>query len=109
MRDREFYSNKKAKTRNESEQQKGGSNRPQFQKHKGPAPSSASALALKNKGEYNNQSSRINLLILRVAWYKEVVSLLHAPSVAKTIQVLVVMDPLVVSSVVRIGTSCESV
>uniref|UniRef100_M1DZG1 Gag-pol protein n=1 Tax=Solanum tuberosum TaxID=4113 RepID=M1DZG1_SOLTU len=53
LRDREEFKSKKAKTGNESVQQKGNVNRSSFQqKKKGPAPSSASAPALRNKGEY---------------------------------------------------------
>ncbi|KAK6776197.1 hypothetical protein RDI58_027198 [Solanum bulbocastanum] len=57
LRDREEFKNKRAKTRNESGQQKINANRSSFQqKQKGPAPSFASAPALKNKGEYNSQN-----------------------------------------------------
>ncbi|XP_004237274.1 uncharacterized protein [Solanum lycopersicum] len=52
------YRNKKTKIRIESGQHKGGSNRQQFQKHNGNAPSSASALVPKNRGEYNGQNSQ---------------------------------------------------
>ncbi|KAH0693675.1 hypothetical protein KY285_020772 [Solanum tuberosum] len=59
LRDREELRNKKAKTWNESGQQKGNVNRSSFrQKQKGPAPSSASAPAPRNKGEYNGQNSQ---------------------------------------------------
>uniref|UniRef100_M1D907 Gag-pol protein n=1 Tax=Solanum tuberosum TaxID=4113 RepID=M1D907_SOLTU len=55
LRDREEFKNKRAKTGNESGQQKSNANRSSFQqKQKGPAPSSASAHAPKNKVEYNN-------------------------------------------------------
>ncbi|WMV36882.1 hypothetical protein MTR67_030267 [Solanum verrucosum] len=55
LRDREVFGNKKAKTGNESGQQRGNVNRSSFQeKQKGPAPSSASALAPRNKSEYNS-------------------------------------------------------
>uniref|UniRef100_M1DXJ3 Gag-pol protein n=1 Tax=Solanum tuberosum TaxID=4113 RepID=M1DXJ3_SOLTU len=57
LTDREEFKNKRAKTGNESRQQKRNANRSSFQqKQKGPAPSSASAPAPKNKGEYNNQN-----------------------------------------------------
>ncbi|XP_069150319.1 uncharacterized protein [Solanum lycopersicum] len=52
LRNREEYRIKKAKIVNESGQQKGGLNWPQFQKQKGNAPSSASAPAPRNKGEH---------------------------------------------------------
>uniref|UniRef100_M1DVX7 Gag-pol protein n=1 Tax=Solanum tuberosum TaxID=4113 RepID=M1DVX7_SOLTU len=59
LRDREDFKNKRAKTGNESGQQKSNVNRSSFQqKQKGPAPSSASAPAPKNKGEYNDQNFR---------------------------------------------------
>lgn len=48
MKDREKYQNKKAKIGNETSQHKGGLSRPQFQKSKGYAPSSASAQAPRN-------------------------------------------------------------
>ncbi|KAH0679012.1 hypothetical protein KY284_020097 [Solanum tuberosum] len=51
LRDREEFRNKKAKTGNESGQQKSNANRSSFQqKKKGPALSSASALSPRNKG-----------------------------------------------------------
>ena len=46
---------------------------------------------------------------LRVVWRKGVVSLLYAPNVVGTTQVFVERAPLVVSSVVRMDISCESV
>uniref|UniRef100_M1D9K6 Polyprotein n=1 Tax=Solanum tuberosum TaxID=4113 RepID=M1D9K6_SOLTU len=59
LRDREEFRNKKAKTSNESGQQKGNVNRLSFQqRQKGPAPSSASAPAPRNRGEYNGQNSQ---------------------------------------------------
>ncbi|WMV46294.1 hypothetical protein MTR67_039679 [Solanum verrucosum] len=60
MRDREKFKNNWAKTSgNESGQQKGNAN--QFslqQKQKGHAPSSVSAPALRNNGEFQNQNSQ---------------------------------------------------
>ncbi len=59
LRDREEFRNKKAKTGNESGQQKSNDNQSSFQqKQKGPAPSSASAPAPRNKYEYNSQNSQ---------------------------------------------------
>uniref|UniRef100_M1D8V3 Retrotransposon gag protein n=1 Tax=Solanum tuberosum TaxID=4113 RepID=M1D8V3_SOLTU len=59
LSDREEFRNKKAKIGNESGQQKGNVNRSSFQqKQKGPVPSSASAPAPRNKGEYNGQNSQ---------------------------------------------------
>ncbi|KAH0683182.1 hypothetical protein KY290_021771 [Solanum tuberosum] len=60
LRDREEFNNKKAKTSgNEFRQQKSNVNWSSLQqKQKGHAPSSASAPAPKNKGEYNNQNFR---------------------------------------------------
>ncbi|KAH0720138.1 hypothetical protein KY284_005168 [Solanum tuberosum] len=59
LRDREEFKNKRAKTGNESGQQKSNANRSSFQqKQKGPAPSSASAPAPKNKSEYNSPNFR---------------------------------------------------
>ena len=55
--DKEEYRNKKAARRgSEFRQQKGGSTRPQFQKQKGSAQSSASAPALRNKGEHHGHN-----------------------------------------------------
>ncbi|KAH0715068.1 hypothetical protein KY284_007973 [Solanum tuberosum] len=51
----------------------------------------------------------LSLPILREVWCKGVVSLLPRPCVLGTTQVFVVRAPLVVSSVVRLGISCESV
>ena len=53
LRDKNEYNNKKVKTGNESRQQKGGMNRPYFQKQKGSALSYASALAPRNKSEHH--------------------------------------------------------
>ena len=58
LRDREQFKNKKAKTTNESGQQKGSVDRSSFQKQKGPAQLSACAPKLRNKGEYNGQNSQ---------------------------------------------------
>ncbi|KAG5572887.1 hypothetical protein H5410_062653 [Solanum commersonii] len=59
LRDREEFRNKKAKTMNEYGQQRNNVNCSSFhQKQKGPTPSSASALAPRNKGEYNSQNSQ---------------------------------------------------
>ncbi|KAH0706534.1 hypothetical protein KY285_012312 [Solanum tuberosum] len=59
LRDRKEFRNKKAKTGNESEQQKGSVNRSSFQqKQKVHVLSSSSAPAPKNKGEYNGQNSQ---------------------------------------------------
>ncbi|KAH0758385.1 hypothetical protein KY290_021878 [Solanum tuberosum] len=59
MRDREEFKNKRAKTGNESGQQKSNANWSSFQqKQKGPTPSSASAPVPKNKYEYNSQNFR---------------------------------------------------
>ena len=58
LRDREEFRSKKVKTGNESGQQKGNVNRSSFQqKKKGPAPSSASAPAPRNKCVYNGQKT----------------------------------------------------
>ncbi|WMV24133.1 hypothetical protein MTR67_017518 [Solanum verrucosum] len=60
LRHREGFKNKRAKASgNESEQQKSNVNPSCFQhKQKGPAPSSASARAARNKCEYNGQNSQ---------------------------------------------------
>ncbi|KAH0689385.1 hypothetical protein KY289_016743 [Solanum tuberosum] len=59
IRDMEEFKNKRAKTGNESGQQKSNVNRSSFQqKQKGPALSTASAPAPKNKCEYNSQNSQ---------------------------------------------------
>ncbi|WMV51013.1 hypothetical protein MTR67_044398, partial [Solanum verrucosum] len=60
LKDKEEFENKKAKTpRKESGQQKSNANRSSFQhKQKRPAPSFASALAPRNKCEYNSQNSQ---------------------------------------------------
>ncbi|KAH0715889.1 hypothetical protein KY284_008794 [Solanum tuberosum] len=59
LRDREEFKNKRAKTGNKSGQQISNANRSSFQqKQNGPAPSSASAPAPRNKGEYNIQNYR---------------------------------------------------
>ncbi|KAH0642176.1 hypothetical protein KY285_034832 [Solanum tuberosum] len=59
LRDREEFRNKKAKIGNEFGQQRSNVNRSSFQqKQNGPAPSSASAPAPRNKGEYNGQNSQ---------------------------------------------------
>ncbi|XP_069150777.1 uncharacterized protein [Solanum lycopersicum] len=58
LRDREEYGNKKAMTGNEPRQQKSGSNRPQFQKQKGHAPSSSSAPAPIDRVEHHVHHSR---------------------------------------------------
>ncbi|KAH0709554.1 hypothetical protein KY284_010981 [Solanum tuberosum] len=58
LRDKEEFRNKKAKTWNESGQQKGNVNHSSFQqKQKGPTPSSASAPAPRNKGNRAQSSS----------------------------------------------------
>ncbi|KAG5595356.1 hypothetical protein H5410_036588 [Solanum commersonii] len=58
LRDREEFKNKRAKTSgNEFGQQKNNANRSSFQlKQKGPAPSSASTHAPKNKCKYNSHN-----------------------------------------------------
>ncbi|KAH0689359.1 hypothetical protein KY289_016717 [Solanum tuberosum] len=62
LRDREEFKNKRAKTGNESGQQKSNASRSSFQqKQKGPAPSSASAPSPNNKNEYYGQNSRVKL------------------------------------------------
>ena len=54
LRDREEFRNKRAKTDNESGQQKGNANRSSFQqRQKGSAPSSARAPAPRFRGEFN--------------------------------------------------------
>ncbi|KAG5590778.1 hypothetical protein H5410_041292 [Solanum commersonii] len=59
LRDTKEFQNKKAKTRNESGQQRSNANRLSFkQNQKEPVPSSAIALAPRNKGEFNNQNSQ---------------------------------------------------
>ncbi|KAH0679031.1 hypothetical protein KY284_020116 [Solanum tuberosum] len=59
LRDREEFRNKRAKTGNESRQQKGNANRSSFQlRQKGPAPSSAKAPAPRYRGEHNGQNSK---------------------------------------------------
>ncbi|KAG5575656.1 hypothetical protein H5410_055790 [Solanum commersonii] len=59
VRDREEFRNKKAKTGNESGQQRSNVNRSFFQQNqKGLAPSSSSALTPRNKCEYNSQNSQ---------------------------------------------------
>ncbi|WMV19413.1 hypothetical protein MTR67_012798 [Solanum verrucosum] len=60
LKDREEFENKRAKTSgNESRKQKSNVNRSSFQhKQKRPDPSSASALAPRNKCEYNSQNSQ---------------------------------------------------
>ncbi|KAH0724869.1 hypothetical protein KY284_000734 [Solanum tuberosum] len=59
LRDREEFRNKKAKTGNEYWQQRGNVNRSSFQqRQKGSVPSSASAPAPRNRGEYNGQNSQ---------------------------------------------------
>ncbi|KAH0688918.1 hypothetical protein KY289_016276 [Solanum tuberosum] len=59
LRDREEFRNKKAKTGSESGQQRNNVKRSSFQqKQKGPATSSASAPAPRNKGKYNSQNSQ---------------------------------------------------
>ena len=58
LRDREEYRNNKDKSWNKFGKQKGGSNRPQFQKKKWQASSSASAHEQRNKGEHHGQNSQ---------------------------------------------------
>ncbi|WMV07607.1 hypothetical protein MTR67_000992 [Solanum verrucosum] len=60
LKDREKFKNKRAKTSgNESGKQISNANRSSFQyKQKGPASLSASALAPRNKCEYNSQNSQ---------------------------------------------------
>ncbi|KAH0694961.1 hypothetical protein KY285_022058 [Solanum tuberosum] len=59
LRDREEFRNKRAKTRDESGQQKGISNRSSFQqRQKGPATSSARAPAPRYRGDHNGQNSK---------------------------------------------------
>nr|AAV31171.1 Putative polyprotein, identical [Solanum tuberosum] len=59
LRDREEFRNKRAKTGNESGQQRGNSNRYSFQqRQKGLAPSSARAPAPRYRGEVNGQNSK---------------------------------------------------
>ncbi|XP_049365279.1 uncharacterized protein LOC125830116 [Solanum verrucosum] len=59
LRDKDEFKNKRAKTENESGQQKSNANRSSFQqKQKGPAPLYASEPTPKNKCEYNNQNFR---------------------------------------------------
>ncbi|KAH0679464.1 hypothetical protein KY284_020549 [Solanum tuberosum] len=58
LRDREEHRSKKVKTGNKSGQHKGSVNRSSFHKQKGPAPSSASAPAPRNRGDYNGQNSQ---------------------------------------------------
>jgi len=59
LRDREEFRNKRAKTGNESGQQKGNANRSSFQqRQRGPAPSSVSAPAPRNKSGYAGQNSQ---------------------------------------------------
>uniref|UniRef100_M1DTQ2 Gag-pol polyprotein n=1 Tax=Solanum tuberosum TaxID=4113 RepID=M1DTQ2_SOLTU len=59
LRNREEFRNKRAKTGNESGQQKGNVNRSSFQqRQRGPAPSSVSAPAPRNKSGYAGQNSQ---------------------------------------------------
>ncbi|XP_049410464.1 uncharacterized protein LOC125873618 [Solanum stenotomum] len=59
LRDREEFKNKKARTGNESGQQRSNMNRSSFQhKQNGPAPSSSSATEPRKKGEYTSQNSQ---------------------------------------------------
>jgi len=97
----EEFRNKKAKTGNESGQQKGCMNRPSFQKQKGPAPSSASAPAPRNRCEMVRirRTSELDLHSLKIVWHKEVTGLLHVLSVVEPTQVSVVRARQVVSSV----------
>ena len=52
---------------------------------------------------------QLSLLILKVTCQKMVVILMYAPSVAGTIRVIVVMATPFILSVIRMGTSGESV
>uniref|UniRef100_M1DMD7 Gag-pol polyprotein n=1 Tax=Solanum tuberosum TaxID=4113 RepID=M1DMD7_SOLTU len=71
LRDREEFKNKRAKTRNESGQQKNNANRSSFQqKQKGHAPSSTSALHQRTKVSIIVRISELNLPMLRVVWRK---------------------------------------
>lgn len=69
-------------------------------KRKGPALSFASAPVPKNKGEKNNQNLRAKPAYSQDSMTQGVVSLLHAPSVEGTTEVLVLRDLQVVSSMV---------
>lgn len=62
-------------------------------------------LRLRTKVSTIFKISEINLFILRVAWHKELVSLMHAPSAEGITQVLVMRAPLVVSILVRMVIS----
>ena len=66
-------------------------------------------LHLRMKVSYIIRSSKLNLLIIKVNWNKWVVSLLHKPSLVGTTQVLVMRDPVVVSTVIKMGISYERV
>ena len=62
-------------------------------------------LHLRKKVSYIIRSSKLNLLIIKVKWHKWVVSLLHEPSLVGTTQVLDMRDPVIVSTVIKMGIS----
>lgn len=65
-------------------------------------------LYLKTRVSTIIRTSYLNLFILRVAWHKELVSLMHAPSAEGITQVLVMRAPLVVSILVRMVISFQN-
>ena len=64
---------------------------------------------LRIKVSYIIRSSKLNMFITKVKWHRWVVSLLHEPILVGTTQVLVMRDPLIVSTVIRMGISYERV
>ena len=107
---REKFNNKRAKTWNEFGKQKSNVKRSSFrQKPKGPAPSSASAPAPKNKGEYYRQNSMVKPEYSQGSVVQGGSKPPEYESVVETTLVFVVRTPLVVSSAVISGISGESV
>lgn len=100
LMDRQGFKNKRTNTScNDFKKQKSSMNCSFQHKQKGPAPLSASALALRNKGEHNSQSSqpfRDKCAQSKGSEAKGGTTLLHVLGVVKPIQVFFVRAPGVV-------------
>ena len=66
-------------------------------------------LHLRIKVSHIIRSSKLNILTIKVKCHKWVVSLLYEPILVGTTQVLVIRDPVIFSTMIRMGISYESV
>ena len=109
--DRQKYRKKKAKSRSEFGQHKGGSSRPQFRYKRGMhhhllvhmCPKTEVSIIARIR-----KSLRIDKPIPKVVWHKKVVGVLHVVGVVESTLVSVMMAIWVVSNAVKSGTTRKS-